>query len=55
MTPKNDNSNQEASTLYSTDGSFTIKPRKIRVKKGRRKIKKDVKVELDNTKLDMIE
>ena len=45
----------DAFTLHATDGSFTIKPRKIKIKKSREKKKKDVKTELENTKLDMIQ
>lgn len=42
-------------TLDPSDGSFTIKPRKISLKKHKGKKKKDVQTELDNTKMDMIQ
>lgn len=42
-------------TLYPTDGSFQIKPRKIKLKKSRKKKEKDVKTELENTRMDMIQ
>jgi hypothetical protein len=56
MTQKKGKGNDtEVFTLYESDGSFTIKPRKINVKKSRKKKKKDVRTELENTKMDMIQ
>jgi len=55
MTPKNGDNHIDVFTLHSTDGSFIIKPRKIKVGKSKRKKKKDVKTELENTKMDMIQ
>jgi len=48
----NDN---EIFTLYPTDGSFPEISSKITIKKSRRKKKHDVKAELDNARMDMIQ
>lgn len=45
---------EDVFTLHPSDGSFTIKPRKISLKKSRGKKKRNVKTELDNTRMDMI-
>ncbi len=56
MTQENNKGNdKDVFTLLPSDGSFTIKTRKIRLKKSKRKKKKDVKTELDNTRMDMIQ
>ena len=56
MTPQDDqNTDKDDFTLHPCDGSFTIKPQKISLKKSRKKKKNDVQTELDNTRLDMIE
>jgi hypothetical protein len=56
MTSQDDQStDKDDFTLHPSDGSFTIKPRKISLKKSRSKKKKDVQTELDNVRLDMIE
>lgn len=41
--------------LYPNDGSFKIKPRKIKMKKSGKKKKNDAKTELENTKMDLIQ
>lgn len=56
MTSRDDQGNDKDDfTLHPNDGSFTIKPRKISLKKSKSKKKKDVKAELDNTRMDMIQ
>jgi hypothetical protein len=56
MTSQDDQGNvRDDFTLHPSDGSFTIKPRKISLKKHKGKKKKDVRSELDNTKMDMIQ
>ncbi|MEN6592895.1 MAG: hypothetical protein ABFC12_06605 [Methanobacterium sp.] len=56
MTSQDDQGNdRDDFTLYPSDGSFIIKTRKISLKKRKGKKKKDVRTELDNTKMDMIE
>ena len=55
MTPKKGEGDEAVDIwLYPNDGSFKIKPRKIKVKKSGKKKRKDVKTELENTKMDMI-
>ncbi len=56
MTCQDDQGNDKDDfTLHPSDGSFTIKTRKISLKKIKGKKKKNVRTELDNTKMDMIE
>lgn len=56
MTHKDEQGNdKDVFTLYPSDGSFTIKTRKISLKKSKHRRKKDVKTELDNTRMDMIQ
>ena len=47
--------NAEDFSLYLNDGNFKIKPRRIKLKKSSKKKKKDVKTELENTKMDLIQ
>lgn len=55
MTPENKKGNDKEEYAFNSNGDFTIHTRKINVKKSKRKKKKDVKSELDNTRLDMIQ
>jgi len=42
-------------TLYQNDGSFPEMTSKVTLKKSRSKKKRDVKSELENTRMDMIQ
>lgn len=52
---KGEGNSSKEFTLYPTDGSFQIKPQKIKLKKSRKKKEKDVKTELENTWMDMVQ
>lgn len=55
MTQKKKKGNDKEEYAFNNDGDFTIITFKINLKKSRRKKKHDVKYELDNTRLDMIQ
>lgn len=55
MTQHNKKGKDKEEYAFNRDGDFTIHPRKINVKKIKRKKKHDVKSELDITRLDMIQ
>ena len=46
---------QEVFTLYQTDGSFPIISLKVSLNKSKSKKKYDIKSELENIKMDMIQ
>ncbi|MCE5214847.1 MAG: hypothetical protein LLF83_09035, partial [Methanobacterium sp.] len=55
MTQQDKKGNDKEVYAFNRDGDFTIHTRKINMKKYKRKKKHDVKSELDNTRLDMIQ
>jgi hypothetical protein len=55
MTQHDKKVNDNEEYAFNRDGDFIIHSRKICVKKTKRKKKHDVKSELDNTRLDMIQ
>ena len=56
MPQKNNKGNdKDNKTFHPNDSSFIIKPRRISVKKSKKKKKKDVKTELDNVRMDMMQ
>ena len=55
MTQHNKKGRDKEEYAFNHDGDFTIHTLRINVKKTKRKKKHDVKSELDNTRLDMIQ
>jgi hypothetical protein len=51
----NEKDKQEVFTLYQTDGSFPIISLKVSLNKSKSKKKYDIKSELENIKMDMIQ
>ena len=52
---KKKNDEKHIFTLYLNDGSFPEMTSKVTLKKSRPKKKRDVKQELENTRMDMIQ